>query len=65
MKEHHPLEPLSLAEIEFAIQLLKKQNDKVTSTTRFVSVTLREPAKEKVINQTTDSIPREADVVLF
>ena len=65
MKHRHPLEPLSLAEIELAVQLLKKQSDKVTSTTRFVSVTLREPAKEKVINQTNESIPREADVVLF
>jgi primary-amine oxidase len=65
MKDRHPLEPLSLAEIEFAVQVLKKQSDKVTSTTRFVSVTLREPAKEKIINQTTESIPREADVILF
>jgi len=65
MQHRHPLEPLSLAEIEFAVKLLKQQNDKVTSTTRFVSVTLREPAKEKVINQTIESIPREADVILF
>ena len=65
MKHRHPLEPLSLKEIEFAVQLLKKQTDKVTSTTRFVSVTLREPAKEKVINPTTELLPREADVILF
>jgi primary-amine oxidase len=65
MKDHHPLESLSLAEIELAVQVLKKQNEKVTSTTRFVSVTLREPAKEKVINRTIESIPREADVILF
>jgi primary-amine oxidase len=65
MKDRHPLEPLSLREIERAVQVLKKQTDKITPTTRFVSVSLREPAKEKVINKTTELIPREADVVLF
>jgi primary-amine oxidase len=65
MKHRHPLQPLSLAEIEFVVKVLKQQNDKVTPTTRFVSVTLREPAKEKVINQTIETLPREADVVLF
>ncbi|CAF3824159.1 unnamed protein product [Adineta steineri] len=61
----HPLEPLSLAEIELAVEVLKKQSDKVTPTTRFVSVTLYEPPKEKVLNLSNEIISREADVVLF
>lgn len=65
MQRQHPLEPLSLAEIQQVIELLKKQSDKVTPTTRFVSISLREPPKEKIINPTDESIPREADVVIF
>jgi primary-amine oxidase len=65
VKTRHPLESLSLDEIKLAVDVLKKQNDKVTPTTRFVSVTLREPAKEKILNTTNEIISREADVVLF
>lgn len=65
MTHRHPLEPLSLAEIERVVEFLKKHTDKVTPTTRFVSVNLREPPKEKVINKTDELIPREADIVLF
>ena len=43
----HPLEPLSAAEVQQAVQLLKT-NGKVTPTTRFVSVSLKEPPKEAV-----------------
>ena len=38
----HPLEPLSADEVRAAVELLK-QNGKVTPTTRFVSVALKEP----------------------
>lgn len=61
----HPLEPLSLIEIERAVNVLKTQSDKVTPTTRFVSITLREPSKEKVLNPSNEKFPREADVILF
>ncbi|CAF1000630.1 unnamed protein product [Adineta steineri] len=61
----HPLEPLSLAEIELVVEILKKQSDKITPTTRFVSVTLHEPPKQKILNLTGEIIPREANVVLF
>ena len=66
----HPLEPLSLGEIELAVQVLKEQTDKITPTTRFVSVTLHEPLKEKILlseadHNDTARIEREADVVLF
>jgi primary-amine oxidase len=66
----HPLEPLSLDEIELAVQVLKGQTDNITTTTRFVSVTLHEPLKEKILlfqadHEATARIEREADVVLF
>ncbi|CAF4160749.1 unnamed protein product, partial [Adineta steineri] len=61
----HPLEPLSLSEIELVIEILKRQSDKITPTTRFVSVTLHEPLKQKILNLTGEIIPREANVVLF
>lgn len=61
----HPLEPLSLGEIELAVEVLKKQSNKITPTTRFVSVTLREASKEKILNPSNEIILREADVVLF
>ncbi len=60
----HPLEPLSEQEIARAVQLLKQQG-KVTPTTRFISVSLKEPAKEAVHQGNGQSPPREAFVVLF
>jgi primary-amine oxidase len=60
----HPLEPLSAEEVQRAVGLLKA-NNKVTPTTRFVSVSLKEPAKGLVHNSTGQPIPREAFVVLF
>ncbi|CAF0747215.1 unnamed protein product [Adineta ricciae] len=64
-QSRHPLEPLSLAEIERAVEVLKKQSDKITATTRFVSITLHEAPKEKILNPSNEVISREADVVLF
>lgn len=64
-KTRHPLEPLSLAEIQCAVNVLKTQSDKVSLTTRFVSVTLHEAPKEKILKPCAEAIVREADVVLF
>ncbi len=43
----HPLEPLSAEEVREAVALLKGEG-KVTPTTRFVSVALKEPDKALV-----------------
>lgn len=59
----HPLEPLSADEVQLAAQVLK-DTGKVTKTTRFVSISLREPKKNLVHAGKTD-IPREAFAVLF
>src|SRR3954451_2955608 len=61
----HPLEPLSAGEVRHAVQLLR-ESGKVTPTTRFVSVALREPEKGLVHNPNGDPPPpREAFAVLF
>jgi primary-amine oxidase len=61
----HPLEPLTPAEVQLAVHLLK-DTGKVTATTRFVSVSLKEPAKEFVHRFTgKEPIPRAANAVLF
>jgi primary-amine oxidase len=61
----HPLEPLTASEVQLAVHLLK-DTGKVTATTRFVSVSLKEPAKEFVHRFTgSEPIPRAASAVLF
>ena len=61
----HPLEPLAADEVQAAISVLRK-NGKVTPTTRFVSVSLREPDKNLVHNSSGNGTPpREAFAVLF
>ncbi|MCA9261240.1 MAG: hypothetical protein KDA61_18620, partial [Planctomycetales bacterium] len=60
----HPLEPLTAQEVARTTAILKAQ-DKVTSTTRFVSVSLKEPPKELIHAGGDPSPPREAFVVLF
>jgi len=61
----HPLEPLTAAEVQLAVSILKDAG-KVTPTTRFVSVSLREPKKELVHGFSgTQVIPRDAFAVLF
>src|SRR6266849_1381773 len=60
----HPLEPLTAIEVQQAVQLLKSQG-KVTPTTRFVSISLKEPPKELVHGSTGRPISREAFAVLF
>ena len=69
-KTRHPLESLSLGEIELAVRVLKEQTEKITPAARFVSVTLREPLKEQLLlsevkHKDTVRIQREADVALF
>jgi len=61
----HPLEPLAGVEVHQAVKLLKSLG-KVSATTRFVSVGLKEPDKAPV-HRFPDAglIPREAFVVLF
>jgi primary-amine oxidase len=66
MRTHrHPLEPLSADEVQTAVALLKSLG-KVTPTTRFVSVALKEPPKQLVHSFTgAESLPRLAAVSLF
>src|SRR5262245_61445969 len=60
----HPLEPLSADEVDLAVSLLKT-NGKVTPTTRFVLVALKEPHKESVHRfPEQQSAKREAFAVL-
>ena len=61
----HPLEPLTAEEVRQAVECLKR-SDKVVSTTRFVSVALKEPDKTLVhCFEDNSFIPREAFAVLF
>lgn len=62
----HPLEPLSAAEVQLAVTILKDAG-KVTPTTRFISVSLKEPAKEVVHgwNPSQAAGKRDALAVLF
>ena len=61
----HPLEPLSAAEVEQAVKLLK-QLGKLTPTTRVVSISLKEPNKKLVHGFAgLETAPREARFVLF
>ena len=60
----HPLDPLTAAEIEAASQILK-QDRGLAASARFVYVTLREPAKDAVLNyQPGQEFDREAHIVL-
>src|SRR6516164_6949068 len=61
----HPLEPLTAQEVQLAVALLKELG-KVTPTTRFVSVSLKEPDKA-FVHRFTGKEPtrREAFAVLF
>jgi primary-amine oxidase len=61
----HPLEPLTADEVQLAVTILK-DSGKVTRTMRFVSLSLKEPAKDLVHGFTgTQPIRREAFAVLF
>ncbi len=61
----HPLEPLSAEEVQNAVDILRDAG-KLTPTTRVVSISLREPAKELVHGfDGSTPIPRQAFAVLF
>ena len=65
----HPLEPLTAQEVQGAVKLLRELG-KVTPTTRFISVSLKEPDKAFVykFNDKPEggrALPREAFAVLF
>ena len=61
----HPLEPLTADEVQLAVALLREAG-KDTPTTRFVSVSLKEPAKSTVYGFTGEgTLPRTAFAVLF
>ena len=60
----HPLEPLSKAEVESAVAIVKA-HPQMTETSRFVTVMLNEPAKEVVLKYTSgNQVEREAFVIL-
>src|SRR5215203_2907123 len=62
----HPLEPLSATEIKKAVEILHAAG-KVTPSTRFVSVSLKEPKKELVRSRAESGahVSREVFAVLF
>lgn len=61
----HPLEPLTAAEVQQAVDLLRAFG-RFSPTTRFVSITLREPPKQFVHAFTgSEPIPRTALAILF
>ena len=61
----HPLEPLSKAEVE-AVVVTVKADPGITDTTRFVTVVLREPDKDRVLDYVPGSaVEREALVILL
>ncbi|MEV0262319.1 primary-amine oxidase [Streptomyces sp. NPDC050617] len=60
----HPLDPLTAREIRAAVKLLKEQYE-IASNTRFVMISLREPAKHKLRTWDARSRPdREVFMVL-
>lgn len=64
-KTIHPLEPLASDEVMLAVKILR-DSGKVTATTRFVSVSLKEPPKAFVhAFSGREAYPREAAAVLF
>ncbi len=61
----HALEPLTADEVNAAVLILKREG-KVTPTTRFVSISLKEPDKALVHESGGFAeLPREANAVLF
>lgn len=61
----HPLAPLTASEIERAVQILKDKKD-ITTSTRFVSVVLKEPLKQEIRSFSKgDPIERVALFTLF
>jgi len=63
-KISHPLEPLSADEMNAAVRILK-QSKQAGPGLRFISVSLREPAKEIVKEYRGEQVSREAFAVLY
>jgi primary-amine oxidase len=62
--DRHPLEPLSAAEIQQTVSVLRTSG-KLNATTRVVSIMLKEPPKEAVHVPAGSAPLRQADAVLF
>ena len=61
----HPLDPLTAQEITAAVKIIRTEK-KLGEGVRFVSVSLKEPAKDVVVHfKTGDAIVREAAMVLL
>ena len=61
----HPLEPLNGLEVAMAVELLKSSSV-FSTTTRIISITLREPAKSWIYGWPHGGVPdRCAEAVLF
>lgn len=61
----HPLEPLTAEEINIAVETLKQKKN-LTDQCRFVTVVLKEPAKDIVLNYVTGTpITREAFIIIL
>lgn len=61
----HPLEPLTAVEVRSAVHLIQAQ-EAFTPTTRFISIMLREPAKQAMRDWPQQTAPnRRAIAVLF
>ncbi|MEM1505251.1 primary-amine oxidase [Domibacillus sp. 8LH] len=62
---NHPLEPLTAEEIKSAVAILRTQKN-LSEKARFVTVVLKEPDKETVLNyQTGDPITCEAFMIIL
>ena len=61
----HPLEPLTGQEIKKAVEIIRTEKN-LSQYVRFVTVTLKEPAKDTVLNyKAGDTITREAFMILL
>jgi primary-amine oxidase len=64
-RTRHPLEPLTVAELQQAVTILRASG-KIGERVRFASIALNEPAKAAVLNfQPGDSVAREAFIILL
>ncbi|WKB35339.1 hypothetical protein QS257_17350 [Terrilactibacillus sp. S3-3] len=65
IKVQHPLEPLTVEEVDLAVSIIKKEKN-LDDTFRIVSLTLNEPEKSIVLNfKEGDSFEREAALILL
>lgn len=66
MNSVHPLHPLMSDEILQAVSILRKEKELPYASTRFVSIVLKEPAKEAVYAfHSGDTVERKAYIVLL